>query len=174
MRPPIKVVIIIAAVAAAALVIFLTRRSDVFDTNGQVIIGFSAADFTVYDENGIKHNLSDYAGSPIIVNIWATWCGPCRRELPHFEKFYKMYKDKVKFLMIDSEDKRNRDTVKNFIKDEGYTFPVFYDWDNSAFGAYGTRYIPITIAINAAGEIVYNDTGGLSEKALRSVIESIL
>ena len=77
-------------------------------------------------------------------------------------------------MMIDSESKSKFDSVKKFIKDGGYTFPVFYDWDDSAYGTYGTGYIPITIAMDRYGNVVYNQTGGVSEKQLRSIIKSIL
>lgn len=132
------------------------------------------ADFTVYDADGNKHKLSDYAGKPIIVNIWATWCPPCRAELPHFDKFYKEYGDKIQFMIIDNEDKGSLSDVQKFIKDNGYSFPVFYDWDYSAYDAYGTGYIPITLAIDANGNLVYNQVGSLDESSLKSVINSIL
>ena len=132
------------------------------------------ADFTVYDAVGNKHKLSDYAGKPIIVNIWATWCPPCRAELPHFDKFYKEYGDKIQFMIIDNEDKGSLSDVQKFIKDNGYSFPVFYDWDYSAYDAYGTGYIPITLAIDANGNLVYNQVGSLDESSLKSVINSIL
>ena len=131
-------------------------------------------DFYVYDENNNKTYLSDYAGKPIIVNIWATWCGPCVRELPHFEKFYKEYGDKVKFLMVNCEYRDDMEYVKRFINEYGYTFPVYYDFDDSADRAYGTGYIPVTVAISKKGEVIYHDSGSLDEESLKRLVEEVL
>ena len=159
--------IVFAAIAAAAVIII--AAVNIFGNSGS-----SGEGFTVYDESSHLHHFSEYTGKPLIINIWATWCPPCRKELPAFEKMYKEYGSQVQFMMIDSESKSKFDSVKKFIKDGGYTFPVFYDWDDSAYGTYGTGYIPITIAMDKYGNVVYNQTGGLSEKQLRSIIKSIL
>ena len=137
-------------------------------------IEFKSADFYVYDENGKIVNLSDNAGKPIIVNIWATWCGPCIRELPHFDKFYAQYGDKIQFLMVNCEERDSAPFVREFLKEYGYSFPVLYDFDGSANWAYGTGYIPVTVAINRNGEIIYHDSGSLDESSLKNLIEEVL
>ncbi|MBO4414459.1 MAG: redoxin domain-containing protein, partial [Lachnospiraceae bacterium] len=134
-------------------------------------VSFSAEDFYVYDEKGNTVNLSDYAGKPIIVNIWATWCGPCVKELPHFEKFYKEYGSKIQFLMVNCEYSDDVEYIKQFINEYGYTFPVYYDFDDSADRAYGTGYIPVTVAISKKGEVIYHDSGSLDEASLKRLIE---
>ena len=137
-------------------------------------VEFKAADFLVYDENDNTIFLSDYAGKPIIVNIWATWCGPCVGELPHFEKLYKQYGDKVQFLMVNCEYREDFEYVKEFIDEEGYTFPVYYDFSRSANTAYGTGYIPVTVAISKKGEVIYHDSGSLDEASLKTLIDEVL
>lgn len=93
-------------------------------------------------------------GKPILVNLWATWCGPCRRELPHFEKYYKEYGDDIQFLMVDVwEDKYYQSTVKGFLKDNGYTFPVLYDYDDEATLSYNVEGIPTTLAVNSKASL---------------------
>ena len=128
-------------------------------------------DFTVYDEIGNMHKLSDYAGMPVIVNIWATWCGPCVSELPHFSKFYKEYGDKIKFFMINCEDLDEMAYVQEFVEYYGYSFPVYYDFDYEASIAYGTGYIPMNIVFTASGEIVYCEAGSLAESDLEYLLE---
>ena len=135
---------------------------------------FTAADFYVYDEKGNTFNLSDYAGKPIIVNIWATWCGPCVMELPHFEKFYKEYGSKIQFLMVNCEYRDDLEYIEQFLEENGFTFPVYYDFDYSADSAYGTGYIPVTVAISKKGEVIYHDHGSLNEASLKSLIEEVL
>lgn len=136
-------------------------------------IDFEAPDFYVYNEKGKTINLSDYAGKPIIVNIWATWCGPCVRELPSFEKLYKQYGNKVQFLMVNCEYPEDLDYIKEFISENGYTFPVYYDFDKSANAAYGTGYIPVTVAITKSGEVIYHDSGSLDESSLELLIKEV-
>ena len=134
----------------------------------------NASDFYVYDEKGGTHNFSEYVGKPVIINIWATWCGPCIRELPTFDKFYEEYGDRVKFFMINCEDKDSLSYVKEFVEYYEYCFPVYYDFDNKAYGIYGNGYIPVTVALKADGTVVYCDAGSLGEEDLQYLIDSIL
>jgi thiol-disulfide isomerase/thioredoxin len=93
-----------------------------------------AFDFTVYDREGNKVNLSDFYGKPIIINFWATWCPYCVEEMPLFEEKYKEYGEKVHFLMIDAVDgnREIQEKGEKFIEDGGFTFPVYFDTDGNA------------------------------------------
>ena len=135
---------------------------------------FPGYDFNVYDQNGNTHKLSDYSGMPVIVNIWATWCGPCVSELPHFSEFYKEYGDKVKFFMINIEDRDEMDYVQEFVEYYGYSFPVYYDFDYEADYAYGTGYIPMNIVFTASGEMIYCQAGSLSKDTLKDLLEEAI
>lgn len=137
---------------------------------------FTGTDITVYDGSGNKVKLSDYAaGMPVILNLWATWCPPCRAELPYFEKYYKQYGDKIKFMMIDSyEDEDQQSSVKKFLKDNSYTFPVYYDYDYSADKAYGSDAIPMTIILDKNGKVIESHRGRLEESELKALIDKIL
>jgi thiol-disulfide isomerase/thioredoxin len=77
----------------------------------------TAADFYAFDFDGNKVSLSEKIGKPVVVNFWATWCPPCKSELPHFEKLYKELGDKVEFMMVDMTDGRREtaDIVKEFV-----------------------------------------------------------
>ena len=134
-----------------------------------------APDFTVYDINGNPVNLSDYIGKPTVVNFWASWCGPCMREMPDFQKLYDELGSEVNFLMVNMTD-GSRETVNRasgFIKGEGYTFPVFYDTDQNAATTYAVYSIPATYFIDAAGNGVAYATGAIDEATLRKGISMI-
>ncbi len=135
----------------------------------------TAADFYAFDFDGNKVSLSEKIGKPVVVNFWATWCPPCKSELPHFEKLYKELGDKVEFMMVDMTDGRREtaDIVKEFVKENNYTFPVYCDSDSSAAMAYEVYSIPVTLFIDNEGRMSDMRIGALSESALRNGIEKI-
>ena len=150
------------------------KQSKVYEVKTNKKAKLNCSDFMVYDGDGKTHNLSDYVGKPIVVNMWATWCPPCCSELPEFDEVYKEYKGKVQFMMVNVEESYEADGVKDFIKDNGYSFPVFYDWDYIMEYTYGTGYIPTTLVINSDGDIIYNEVGTLSADSLISLIEEAM
>lgn len=81
------------------------------------------------DADGNTVRLSDMFGKPVVINFWATWCPPCKRELPDFDRLCREYGDRVVFMMVNLTDGR-RDTVdgtKKFVSEKGYTFPVYFE-----------------------------------------------
>ena len=135
----------------------------------------TAPDFTVLDKDGNTVSLYDYFGKPIIINFWATWCGPCQDELPYFDKMYKEYGDEVVFLMVDLTDGVDDtvESVKKFITEKGYIFPLYFDTNNKGAEAYGINSIPHTIGIDKNGIIVANRIGSLNEEKLLSIINEV-
>ncbi len=135
-----------------------------------------APDFTVYDVNGDEVKLSDFFGRPIVVNFWATWCSPCKREMPSFERMYEKYGEDVVFLMVNLTD-GYQDTVKkasDFVEKNGYTFPVYFDTAYNAAITYAVNSIPMSLFIDARGEITRSYVGMISESVLEARIEEIL
>lgn len=131
-----------------------------------------APDFTVYDYDGNAVKLSDSYGKPIVFNFWATWCGPCKSEMPGFEKMYKKYKDKVVFMMINSSD--SREDVLKFMDENGYTFPIYYDDTQIAAYTYGVSAIPATYVTDKYGQIYGYQIGVLPEETLEKAIKTVL
>lgn len=134
-----------------------------------------ATDFTVYNTDGYKVNLSDFKGKPVIVNFWATWCGPCKSELPAFENVYKKYGDKIQFMMVNMTDGQREtiQVVNDFVSENGYTFPLYYDLDMSAAVEYNVVSIPTTLFIDADGNIVKERKGTVSEGYITENAEMI-
>lgn len=107
-----------------------------------------APDFTVYDEAGNEVRLSDYLGKPVVVNFWASWCGPCRMEMPEFQEKHLELGGEVQFLMINMTGGRETvETARDFIAGQGYTFPVLYDTEGDAAVTYGAYALPTTLIL---------------------------
>ena len=145
------------------------------NTTGEAEAVIPAIDFTVYDAEGNAVKLSDFYGKPIVLNFWASWCGPCRSEMPDFQKACTDLEGKVQFLMINMTDgsRETLDTAKAFLSDSGYTFPVFFDTDVDAAVKYSVYALPTTFFINAEGHLVAYAERALSADLLQTGIDMI-
>ena len=133
-----------------------------------------APDFTVYDGDGNAVHLSDYVGKPVVMNFWASWCGPCQMEMPDFQAKHEELGGEVQFLMINMTGGRETlDSAQKFIAEQGYTFPVFYDTDSDAAITYGAYSLPTTYFIDAEGNAVAQATGAINGDILQTGIDMI-
>ena len=134
-----------------------------------------APDFTVYDIDGNPVKLSDFFGKPIVLNFWASWCGPCRMEMPDFDAKAKELEGKVHFLMVNVTDggRETVETASAFIAEQGFEFPVFYDTDMMASNIYGAYSLPTTYFIDADGNGIAHAKGSISEEILQKGIDMI-
>lgn len=133
-----------------------------------------APDFTVYDGDGNAVHLSDYVGKPVVMNFWASWCGPCQMEMPDFQAKHEELGGEVQFLMINMTGGRETlDSAQKFIAEQGYTFPVFYDTDSDAAVTYGAYSLPTTYFIDAEGNAVAQATGAINGEILQTGIDMI-
>ena len=127
-----------------------------------------APGFTVEDINGNKVRLSDFRGKPVIINFWASWCGPCKSEMPDFEELYKEYGKDIHFLMVNMTDghKETKEKALKHIESQGYTFPVYFDTQRSAAYSYGVSTIPATYFVDSEGYPVVYRVGILNKATL--------
>jgi len=178
--------LIVLAMAFALLLAAASVIYDIFELNaasggvdGQWGSGntekVSAPDFTVYDIDGNAVQLSDFIGKPIVVNFWASWCGPCRDEMPDFDAAYEKMGEKVYFLMVNMTS--GRETLKSassFAEEQAFSFPVYYDTKSDASEAYGITSLPTTVFIDAEGYVAGQVIGAINGAALQMGIDMIL
>lgn len=132
-----------------------------------------APDITVYDPQGKAVKLSNMQGKPVVLNVWASWCNPCKQEMPGFQAAYEKY-DGVQFMMVNLIGQDKREDAEAFLNQTGYTFPVYFDMDNSAAMSYNTGSIPATFFINKEGQLVTYAIGAISEEILEKGIGMIM
>ena len=136
----------------------------------------AAPDFTVYDLDGNAHTLSEFKGKPVILNFWASWCGPCVSEMPEFQEFYDKYGQDIHFVLVNLTDGRQEtvESASGFIAEAGYTFPVYFDTDIDAAMKYGVSAVPVSYFIDAEGFFVAWAQGALSADMLQQGVDMLL
>lgn len=146
---------------------------------------FPAFDFTLTDQYGNNHTLSDYKGKVVFLNFWATWCPPCKKEMPDIEELYKEYnlnKDEVVFLGVanpsSDEYPNNNDVSKeeiiSFLEDNEYTFPTLFDETREVFDSYYISAFPTTFMIDKEGNLVGYVPGMMTKNIMINVINQAL
>ena len=138
--------------------------------------GFSAPDFTLDSLDGGQTTLSDLRGQIVLVNLWASWCLPCRAEMPAIERVYRSYKDLgLEVLAVNATNQDSVDAAMAFIQERGLTFPVLLDRTGSTSAAYNLRGLPSSFFIDRQGVIRSVVIGGpMSEALIQSKVESLL
>ncbi|MEQ9620109.1 MAG: TlpA disulfide reductase family protein [Deltaproteobacteria bacterium] len=138
----------------------------------------AAKDFTLESVDGEKKvSLEDFRGKPAVINFWASWCGPCKEEMPLFEQTWKKYKDKdVVFVGIDVMDDRNN--AEEFLKNEGITYTNLYDSSGEVSNKYGVIALPATFFLDKKGNIVVKNYGPFigedGRKKFKSYLKEII
>ena len=142
-----------------------------------------APDFTLVDQNGETHTLSDYQGKTVFLNFWATWCSPCRGEMPEIQALYEKYGSNQEDLIVlgvagpNVGQEGSAEDIAAFLSENKYSFPVVMDEDGGVFAQYGIRAFPTTFLIDENGSLFgYIEsalTGEIMEQFVQQTIESV-
>lgn len=187
---------LIAAIVAIALIVFsvytiynsessnsktdssISITGDKNNTSNQTIevtpnnIKTKAIDFSLKDLNGNELSLSDLKGKKVFLNFWATWCPPCKAEMPDIEKLYQETKDS-ELVIVSVEIGEPLNTVKSFIDSNKYNFKVLIDPDQSVATKYNITSIPTSYFIDEDGNIVSKHVGGMNVNQMKAYIKTL-
>lgn len=139
-----------------------------------------APDFTLTDQYGNEHKLSDYKGKTVFLNFWATWCPPCRSEMPEIQALYERYGNNEEDLIVlglaapNYGREGSEDDITKFLNDNGYTFPVVMDQTGLIPSMYGITAYPTTFMIGKDGNVFGYVSGALSKDMMESIVEQTM
>ena len=136
-----------------------------------------ALDFTLTDQFGNTHSLADYEGKTIFLNFWATWCPPCKAEMPEIQQLYENYSQEGEDALIvlgvawpELGDEKTAEEIAGFLEDNGYTYPVLMDTEGSLFMGYGISAFPTTFMIDRDGNVFGYLTGQMSYDIMVDIV----
>lgn len=169
-RKKVQIIVLLFAFVIGGYAIFQTFTND---TPGTIKEGQAVPDFRLANLQGEPISLQDYNGSPLVINFWGTFCEPCIREMPSFERQYEEWKDKgVEVVAINlSEDTL---TVSNYVKKLGVTYTILRDVDRKTEKRYGLRSYPTTFFVNPNGTLSSVFVGEMKESQIHEHIEKIV
>ena len=140
-----------------------------------------AIDFTLTDQYGNTHKLSDYKGKTVFLNFWATWCSPCRAEMPDIQKLYESAETEGEDALVvlgvaapNLGNEKSEEEIKAFLEENGYTYPVLMDTTGEVFMSYGVNAFPTTFMITREGEVFGYASGQLNEETIKSIVEQTM
>lgn len=163
-------------IAGASWIVLSAETGETTLTGSAPQTGFPAPDFTLKTASGETYILSQLKGQAVLVNVWATWCPPCKAEMPAIEKMYNEYKEQgFIVLAVNSTFQDNPLEIVPFTKEYNLTFPILLDETSDVSRAYQVRSLPSSYFINRQGIITEVVIGGpMSETLLRTRIEEAL
>lgn len=133
-----------------------------------------APDFTLKDINGNAMSLGDFKGKVVILDFWATWCPPCREEIPHFKELYTQYKEKGLEIIGVALDDGGLQDVKPFAEENGINYPILLGNDKVTRDYGGIKGIPTTFVIDRQGNIIEKFLGYRQKEVFEKIIKKLL
>ncbi len=179
-RGPLRRLLVILAILVATIAVsfLLQLRDSLLDRlpglpDQAPTQNAEVPDFTLQTLDGETVSLSDYRGQPVVLNFWATWCGPCREEMPLLQATYDAHRD-AGLVVLGVNVRENPDTVRGFLDDLDIDFPVVLDTDTEVVNTYLVTSLPVTFFIDREGRLRTLVVGGMTETVLEERLTRIL
>ena len=140
-----------------------------------------APDFILMDQYGKEHTLSDYRGKTIFLNFWATWCGPCKSEMPDIQKLYEQYNENTEDVIVlgvanpkteghPNNNDISKEEIAGFMNENGWTYPILFDESGEILSNYGITAFPTTFMIDVNGNVYGYVSGALTGDMMESIV----
>ena len=150
-----------------------TGRESVASLEPAPVVGHTAPDFELPTPTGEIIRLSDYRGTPVIVNFWATWCGPCRAEFPEFQEAAVDNADSLVIIGVNSTSTDQAENIPSFLEEFGITFPIVLDEQGDVVDQYRVLGLPTTVFVDSNGVVNEVFTGPLNKAYIESKISEL-
>ncbi|WP_223700038.1 TlpA disulfide reductase family protein [Sutcliffiella deserti] len=168
MKKILAIIFLLGLSGYAIFQVFAEDNPPVGNTAGEM-----ARDFDLVTLDGESVKLSDYRGKKVILNFWATWCGPCRAEMPEMQEFSESNKEEVVVLALNlTSQESSIDTVREYVEEGGYTFPIILDEDGF-FRNYEVMTMPTTFFIDSEGLISYRHLGPMTYELMEEQVKKM-
>lgn len=156
-----------------------SNKGELSEENDAESLEIAASDFELMDQYGVTHRLSDYKGKTVFLNFWATWCGPCKSEMPDIQDLYEEYNkgEEVVILGVAAPNlgkEKSKEGIAAFLEENGYTYPVLMDETGEQFSVYGVSAFPTTYMIRSDGNIEGYVQGAISKDIMLNIIEQTI
>ena len=181
----VLVLVLIAAFAAYSVLAPSAQRGESVKSEGYVLSssnastvknGLTVLDIPVLDTHDANVPLAQVAnGKPVLVNFWATWCPYCVAEMNDYQRLYEKYGDKISFVMLNVCDSSQEAQLgREYIAENGFTFPVYFDSKHEGVSGFGVRAYPTTVIISPDGELLMNRAGQINYESMDSALGELV
>lgn len=169
MRKQIMVAIVVVFLAGLAIFQTSTANKEEFPK-----VGFKAPHIYLQGLEGKTYSFETLEGKPVVINFWASWCGPCKLEAPELVRLYEKYKDEVEIYAVNLTSGDDVKSAKAFAEHYGFQFPVLLDVEGDVADRYQIQAIPSTFFVNGKGTIIYKATGLVSAQTLEIQFKQLI
>jgi thiol-disulfide isomerase/thioredoxin len=166
----------VGLLATGAMFLMLLQERDASTQDFSAVpaeVNFPAPELNLVDLSGKQVSLNDYRDNVVLVNLWATWCPPCREEMPTLQKFYEKYKEDG-FVLVAIDQEEPLELVQPFVDEFGLTFPVWLDEEYEAERKFNTMNLPSSYVIDRNGVVRLMWIGGISKKNLEKFVPDLI
>lgn len=151
-----------------------SNQTEVEIRDEKPLVGFMAPNFTLVDKDGNEVTLEQYRGKAVFVNFWASWCPPCKEEMPYIQEAYNEYGDEIVFLLVNVTPGDSKEAALNFMDLNNYDMPVLFDLDGSVSDLYRASSIPTSFFIDKDGIIKARHAGSMNYNQIETYINKAL